>query len=262
MIRNRRSRMKNVLTRSIVAALVSVLSASVVLAAPSNKALSDKKDGAETKSDTTADEDRYFDDIYQRFYDSYRLGPDDQIAVRVLGHEDYTLDRVQISPAGAIYHPLIGEIRVAGLTKMQLERRLTSDLSEYVLHPKVTISLLEARSAKIGVLGEVVNPGVIVMNRPMTVVDAIASAGGITDFGDRSNVQVHRNRGDGVYQKVPVNLKAILDGKATPEQNILLKAGDAVLVHGNKKKAINQIASYLSFASFLTFISATRGSSR
>ena len=178
--------------------------------------------------------------------------------MRVFGNPDYTLEKVEITPVGSIYHPLLGEVQVVGLTKTRLEEKLTVDLSEYILKPRVTIALLDARSARIGVLGEVINPGVIVMARPMTVLDAIVAAGGFTEFGDRSAVEVHRNRGDGTYNRMKINLKSILDDKASPEENILLKAGDAVTVCGNKKKALTRIASYVGFANFLTFLSVGR----
>jgi polysaccharide export outer membrane protein len=254
--------MSIVLRVVVVVAVAMTASKSLVMALPGEhraaqaaKSLSQDNSASETK---TADEEQYFKDVYRRFYESYKFGPGDQIAVRVLGNPDYTMEKVEVSPVGSIYHPLLGEVQVVGLTKTRLEEKLTVDLSEYILTPRVSISLLDARSAKIGVLGEVINPGVIVMARPMTVLDAIAAAGGFTDFGDRSAVELHRHRGDGTYSRMKVNLKSILEDKASPEENILLKAGDAVMVHGNKKKALNRIVGYVGFANFLTFLSLGR----
>src|SRR5262249_51246598 len=55
-------------------------------------------------------EDRLFKDIYQEFYDTYRLGPTDEISIRVIGQPDYTLERVKVSPTGSVYHPLLGDV--------------------------------------------------------------------------------------------------------------------------------------------------------
>src|SRR5262249_42818923 len=123
-------------------------------------------------------DDPLFKDIYREFYDTYRLGPADEIAIRLTGQPDYTLERVKVSPTGSVYHPLLGELEVAGMTVRQLTDRLTKDLSEYLIDPKVSAALLEANSAKIGVLGDVIHPGIQVMGRPMNLLEAISAAGG------------------------------------------------------------------------------------
>src|SRR2546427_5342952 len=110
---------------------------------------------------STSEDDQFFKSIYREFYDTYRLGPADEIAIRVTGQPDYTLERVKVSPTGAIYHPLLGAVEVAGVTIPQLIERLTRDLGEYLINPKVSAELLEANSAKIGVLGDVLVPGIL-----------------------------------------------------------------------------------------------------
>jgi polysaccharide export outer membrane protein len=195
-----------------------------------------------------------FKDIYQEFYDTYQLGPADEIAIRVIGQPDYTLERVKVSPTGAVYHPLLGDVEVAGLTVPLLIDRLTKDLSEYLIKPKVSVALLEANSAKIGVLGDVVHPGILVMNRPMNVLEAIAASGGFADTGSKSNVTVLRQPPGGRAQTLKVNVKLILEGKARPEENIAMQAGDVVLIHGNARKKLNSVMSLAGFGSFLSFI--------
>jgi polysaccharide export outer membrane protein len=202
-------------------------------------------------------DERLFKDIYQEFYDTYRLGPADEIAIRVIGQPDYSLERVKVSPTGSVYHPLLGDVGVAGLTVSQLIDRFTKELSEYLINPKVSVALIEAGSAKIGVLGDVVHPGVLVMNRPMKVLDAIAASGGFTDMGSKSGVTVLRQMRDGAAQTLKVNVKLILEGKAGPEEDIALQAGDIVLINGNAKKKVNTVLSLAGFGSFLSFI--TRG---
>ncbi|HKQ75635.1 MAG TPA: polysaccharide biosynthesis/export family protein [Blastocatellia bacterium] len=203
----------------------------------------------------TLNDDEFFRDIYQEFYNTYRLGPSDEIAIRVTGQPDYTLEKVKVSPTGSVYHPLLGDLDVAGLTIPQLINRLTKDLSEYLINPKVSASLIEANSAKIGVLGDVIHPGILVMNRPMNVLDAIIASGGITHTGSKSGVTVLRQTRDGRAQTLKVNVKRILEGKSQAEENIALQAGDTVIVHGNAKKKLDAVLSLAGFGGFLSFIS-------
>jgi polysaccharide biosynthesis/export protein len=203
-------------------------------------------------------DDHFFKDIYQEFYDTYRLGPADEIAIRVTGQKDYTLERVKVSPTGSIYHPMLGDMEVAGATIPQLIERLTRDLSEYLINPKVSAELLEANSAKIGVLGDVLRPGILVMNKPMSVLEAIIASGGVADSGDKSGVIVLRQLRDGRAQTLKVNVKRILEGKASVEENIALQAGDTVIVNGNTKKKMSYILSLAGFGGFLSFISGAR----
>jgi polysaccharide export outer membrane protein len=198
--------------------------------------------------------DTYFREIYREFYNTYKLGPEDQIALRVQGQPDYSLEQVTISPVGRIYHPLLGELDVAGMTVPKLAERLTAELSQYIIDPKVSLSLLSANSAKIGVLGDVTHPGIVLMAKPMTVLDAISASGGVSDLGSASDVTVLRQMGGGRSLTRKVNVKKILEGKADPEENITLQAGDTLIVHGNTRKKIATFTSMLGFTHFLGFL--------
>ncbi len=198
--------------------------------------------------------DDYFRAIYRDFYNSYKLGPEDQLALRVKGQPDYSIEQLTISPVGRIYHPLLGDIDVAGMTVPKLTEKLTIELSQYIIEPKVSLSLLSANSAKIGVLGDVTHPGVVVMARPMTVLDAISASGGISDTGSKSDVTVLRQIGGGRSLIRKVNLKRILEGKAEPEENLALEAGDTIIVHGNTRKKLSTITAMLGFGNFLGFV--------
>ncbi len=198
--------------------------------------------------------DPYFRRVYREFYDTYKLGPDDELAIRILNQPDYTLEKVKISPVGRIYHPLLGDVEVAGLTVDKLTEKLTADFSQYIINPKLSVSLLEANSAKVGVLGDVTHPGIVVMTRPMTVLDALSASGGISDLGSKSSVTILRQGGYDRPQTVNVNVKRILEGKANAEENLRLQAGDTIIVHGNKRKKISQVTSLLGFGNFLSFL--------
>ena len=195
--------------------------------------------------------------VYQSFFNSYRLGAGDVVAIYVDKHPEDSLLKAVVSPVGQIYYPLMGNVAVAGKTLSQLQDYFTTSISEFIKDPRVTISLLEANSAKIGVLGDVHTPGVLVMARPMRVLDAISAAGGILDTGSASKVSLLRQYEDGRVQMLTVNVKKILQGKANPEENVYLRSGDTVIVHGNLFKKLTRISSLVGVTTFITFL--TRG---
>ena len=90
----------------------------------------------------------------------------------------------------------------------------------------------------------------------MAVMDAIAASGGVTDLGSKSNVTMLRQTGnDGTMRTMKVNVKRIMEGKADPEENVILQAGDTVIVHGNFKKTLSTITSLAGFGSFVRLVS-------
>lgn len=205
-----------------------------------------------------ADDAQVFELLYENFRRTYRLGPADEIAVRVRQEPDYSIERAKISPDGRVFHPLLGEVLVGGLTVEQLNKKLTQDLRRYIKEPEVSVQLLEAKSAKIGVLGEVGRPGIFVMSEPLTVLDAITLAGGFARTGSRNNVTLVRQGRNGRYQSLNVDVKKLLAGKADVEENLPLQPGDTVIVHGNFLKKLEYVTTLTGFTQFLTFIALTR----
>ena len=236
-----------------------MLAASAAAQTQTNSLRANSDANAEEKPAVSAafadDTDPYFKTIYRDFYNTYRLGPADLIAVRILGQAEYSLEKAQVSPVGRIYHPLIGDVDVAGLTITRATEKLTLQLGEFIRDPKVSVSLIEANSAKIGVLGDVTRPGILLMARPMSVLDAIAASGGVTDLGSRSNVTILRQDGNGAMRTMNVNVKRIMEAKANPEENLILQAGDTIIVHGNLKKKLATITSLTGFGYFVRLIS-------
>jgi polysaccharide export outer membrane protein len=221
-------------------------------AAAQTQATGGRNEQARAVADVSGDQ--YFDNIYRNFYDTYKLGPADQLAIRVVGQPDYTLERAEVSPTGHIYHPLLGDVQVVGLTVDELKSKLSAGFSQYIIDPRVSVSLLSANSALIGVLGDITKPGIIVMSRPMTVLDAIRESGGVTALGSKSNVSLLRQLGNGRMATLKVNVKRILEGKASPEENVMLQAGDTLIVHGNLKKKLGFVSTLVGFGTFMDFI--------
>jgi len=194
--------------------------------------------------------------VYQNFYNSYRLGPGDIIGIYIDKHPEDSVERVTVSPVGRVYFPLLGNVTVVGKTMPQVQEYFSTAVAEYIRDPRVTLSLLEAQSAKIGVLGDVKSPGVQVMTKPLRVLDAITQAGGILETGSQS-VSILRQYEDGRVQMLSVDVKKILKGKASPEENAYLRSGDTIIVHGNLFKKIGKVSSVVGITTLVTFL--TRG---
>jgi polysaccharide export outer membrane protein len=209
---------------------------------------------ASTSNLPDENEQQVFALLYENFRRTYRLGPGDEVAVRVRWQPDYSLEKAKISPDGRLYHPLLGDVLVGGLTVDQLSQRLTEGLTKYILAPEVSVQLVEAKSAKIGVLGEVQRPGILVMNEPLTVLDAVTQSGGIARTGKNTNVTLIRQTKTGRLQSFPINVKRILAGKADVEENLPLQPGDTVIVHGNLLKKLEYVTATIGFTQFLAFI--------
>jgi polysaccharide export outer membrane protein len=246
----------------LLRASVLMLAASVLLAGTASAQVNalrpaDDKSAppAGARATLADDADPYFKTIYRDFYDRYKIGPADTLAVRVVGQPEYSLEKVTVSPVGRVYHPLVGDVEVVGLTIAGATEKLTLALAEFIREPRVSVSLLEANSAKIGVLGDVTHPGIVVMARPMTVLEAISAAGGVTDLGSKSDITLLRQAGDGSMRTFKVNLKRVMEAKASPEENLQLQAGDTLIVHGNFKKTLSTITQLVGFSSFVRIVS-------
>jgi polysaccharide export outer membrane protein len=109
----------------------------------------------------------------------YQIGPRDLIEVTVFGAPEMNR-KERVPETGRITFPLLGEVDVAGLTKVELEKKLTQLLSEKLLqNPQVTVSILEYQSKRVFVLGAIRNPGPYELQGRQTLLHAIAEAGGL-----------------------------------------------------------------------------------
>jgi len=155
----------------------------------------------------------------------YRLGAGDKLRIEVY-KQDQLSQSLQIRPDGKITLPFIGDVAAAGKTSSELRDSLTSALKEYVTNPVVTVMVQEAASAQVHVIGEVEHPGAQVMQGPRTILQALAEAGGLTEFADRGGIHVLRNSSSGM-QNIPFNYKDALKGRVDP---LYLQPGDTVVV--------------------------------
>src|SRR5215470_4996884 len=111
----------------------------------------------------------------------YTIGADDLLAVNVWKEPEISRT-VLVRPDGNISLPLIGDLRANGRTPDQLRAEIRQRLLGYLSDPEVAVIVQEARSQKFNILGEVERPGSYPLGKSMTVLDAIAVAGGLRDF--------------------------------------------------------------------------------
>jgi len=157
----------------------------------------------------------------------YRIGPDDVIAV-VFWREPDISGEVTVRPDGKITLPLVGEIQAAGLDPKTLEKEILSRANSYLTEPNVAVVIRTINSRKVFVTGSVGSPGAYPITGPLTVLQAIALAGGLTEFADQKNITVLRTEGAKTVT-FKFNYKDVSRGKKL-EQNILLRPGDTVVV--------------------------------
>jgi polysaccharide biosynthesis/export protein len=132
-----------------------------------------------------------------------------------------------VRPDGKISLPLLYDVQAAGLTAMQLRDKLASAFGEFMPNPEVAVSVMEVKSYRVSVLGEVQKPGVLQLKADTTVLEAIALAGGFRDFASPGKITILRKDSNGATQKIRFNYNRVVkDG----ENNVTLKSGDVVLV--------------------------------
>src|SRR5262245_12873518 len=142
----------------------------------------------------------------------YRLGPDDVINISVYREcPEFCVDRMVIRPDGKISVPLIGELGATGKTALQLQNEITAKLAECCLsEPKVNVIVKEVNSAKVSVLGEVKNSGMYKIGNRTTLLDAIALAGGFTDYAKKDKVTVMRSMHNGYKNTFQFDVNSII----------------------------------------------------
>lgn len=158
----------------------------------------------------------------------YVIGPQDLLAIDVW-HEPELSQTVPVRPDGKISLPLIGELEVSGLTPRALQILLAKELEAYIHKPQVTAIVREVNSRKYYLIGEVERPGSYPLSPHMTVLDALATAGGFRDFAKIQQIYLLRLRPDGSRNRLHFDYKAAVNGKAW-YRDIELQMGDTLIV--------------------------------
>jgi polysaccharide export outer membrane protein len=146
----------------------------------------------------------------------FRLGPEDVIEVSVYQEKELSTT-VPVRPDGKISIPLVGEMPASGKTATELQKEIAFRYAQFVSQPAVTVVVKEVNSPKVSVLGEVKNPGVFKIKERATVLDALAMAGGLTEYAKKDKVTVIRVESNGDQRHIKVNLDDQIKGqKAGP----------------------------------------------
>lgn len=156
----------------------------------------------------------------------YRIGREDVLEV-VVWHEPELTRVVPVRPDGKISLPLAGEVEAAGKTPAELQAGLTKALSPFIQDTAVAVLVREINGARVYVLGEVTRPGGFPLRGPMSVMQAIAVAGGRTEFAGDEVVWL-RQQHDGATERVSLSFDDLLKGEAVGA--LSLRGGDVLYV--------------------------------
>ena len=158
--------------------------------------------------------------------DSYVIGASDVLNVTVWKEPTLT-SSLLVRPDGKISMPLLGDVQAVGLTPLQLADEVTAELKKFIQDPKVSVVLTQINSKKIFLMGEVAHPGPVEITPGMTLLQAIASVGGLTNFANQKKIYILRNEA-AKSQKIEVHYKEALKGNSA--FNLVLKTGDTIVV--------------------------------
>ncbi|HXX44116.1 MAG TPA: polysaccharide biosynthesis/export family protein [Candidatus Acidoferrales bacterium] len=158
---------------------------------------------------------------------NYVIGSQDVLDISVWKEAELTRT-VPVRPDGKISLPLLNDVQAAGLTPMQLANEITTGLKKFVTDPEVTVIVAQINSQRVYIMGEAARPGAYPLLPNMTFLQALSSAGGFTQFAKLRKIYMFRME-NGKQVKYPFDYKDVISGKR-PEQNIVLKAGDTIVV--------------------------------
>lgn len=155
----------------------------------------------------------------------YRLVPGDKLRIEV--YKDPQISQtLQIRPDGKITVPLVGDVAAAGRTPVALRDSITTALKEYITNPVVTVIVVEFEPQSVSVMGEVERPGPVPIKGKLSVLEALAVAGGFKDFANTKNITIRRPTASGV-QIIRFNYRDAVKGEGKP---LYLQPGDIVIV--------------------------------
>lgn len=157
--------------------------------------------------------------------DTYIIGPEDVLSIFVWKEESLT-KTVPVRIDGMISLPLLDDIQAAGLTPLKLKQVITEKLKNFIENPTITITVMEANSYKIYLSGEVKNPGVMRIRSQTTLLKAIITAGGFTEWANKRKILIITQEG-GQEKRITANYNKIVDGD---EPDVIINPGDTIIV--------------------------------
>ena len=154
------------------------------------------------------------------------IGIEDVLKIFVWGEPELTVT-VRVRPDGKVTVPLVNDIKVQGFTSAQVRGRITEELTAYSREPNVTVIVEEINSFRVYFLGEITTKGPIQFYRETSLLQGLATAGGLTEYA-KNEITILRE-GFGVEKRIKVDYKKLWAGDLGQE-NLRLEPGDTVLV--------------------------------
>lgn len=158
----------------------------------------------------------------------YVIGESDVLQVSVWKELEASVASVAVRADGKITLPFVKDVVVAGLTPAQAEALITERLKPFIIDPDVSVIVREIHSKRIYLIGQVKKAGAVDLRYPMTVLQALTEAGGVTDFAKKKKIYILRTE-NGKQFRLPFDYDAVLRGQSM-ELNIWLTPGDLVIV--------------------------------
>jgi polysaccharide export outer membrane protein len=156
----------------------------------------------------------------------YVIGAEDNLQVTVW-REPTLSGTIPVRPDGMISLVLVGDLKAAGLTPMQLATDITQRLKKFIQDPSVSVVVLAVNSQRVFLIGEVGHAGPVALTAGMTPLQAIAAAGGLSNFANSKHIYILRGE-PGKQQKIPFNYKQALKGDN--RETVALRPGDTIVV--------------------------------
>jgi polysaccharide biosynthesis/export protein len=158
----------------------------------------------------------------------YVIGAQDVLSISVWKDPELTLASVPVRPDGKISMPLLNDVQAAGLTPNELKGQITDGLKKFMTDPIVTVIVTQMNSQRVYITGEVAKAGAYPLLPQMTILQALSSAGGFTQFANMKRIYMFRTV-NGKQVDFPFNYKDVIHGKNLSE-NVVLQAGDTIVV--------------------------------
>lgn len=157
----------------------------------------------------------------------YIIGKGDILEINVWKEEDLTRTLI-VRKDGRISLPLVNDIQAAGITPMQLKKEIQAKLSEYIENPVVTVIVKSQDSKRYYIIGEIKNTGQYELKKDLTIVQALALAGGFTEWADKDDILLLRKT-DNRTDQIKIDYHKIISGDDY-QQNVILQPDDTIIV--------------------------------
>jgi polysaccharide export outer membrane protein len=153
---------------------------------------------------------------------TYKIGAEDVLLIRVWREPDLS-GQVVVRPDGRITLPLVGDVEAAGVTPVELSKRLSESMGKFLNKPQVNVAVMSVQSRKYYISGQVSRSGAVPLVTPVTVLEALSSAG-LGEWAKKNKIVIMRGT-----QRFKFNYNEVIKGKNL-EQNITIQSGDHIFV--------------------------------